>query len=252
MSSKTILVPLPSYGFDPTEAAIPWKALTENGHKIVFASPDGRKPGADSIMLTGKGLGLWKPVLQARKDAVEAYSGMAQCEAFCKPLRYAEISEHNFDALLLPGGHDKGVKEYLESAVLQRTVVNFFNADRVVAAICHGVVLVARSIDPITKRSVLYNYKTTALLASQELTAFNMTRLWLNDYYLTYPGITVEQEVKEALTNHSNFLKGPTPMQRDDLKHLNRGFIVKDRNYLSARWPGDAYRFSLEFVVMLG
>jgi protease I len=32
---------------------------------------------------------------------------------------------------------------------------------------------------------------------------------------------------------------------------LSRGFIVKDRNYLSARWPGDIYNFSLKFIDML-
>ena len=53
------------------------------------------------------------------------------------------------------------------------------------------------------------------------------------------------------LFNSNNFLKGPTPLVRDNLNHLSRGFVVKDRNYLSARWPGDAYNFSLEFIKML-
>jgi len=29
------------------------------------------------------------------------------------------------------------------------------------------------------------------------------------------------------------------------------GFVVRDRNYLSARWPGDIYSFSLEFINMV-
>ncbi len=251
MASKKILIPLPSYGFDPSEVAIPWKLLSEKGFELFFATPDGKKATADRLMLKGEKLGIWKLVLQAGKDAVMAYEEMEQTLAFCNALSYSEIKESNFDALLLPGGHDKGVKEYLESDILQRLVVDFFKANKPVAAICHGVVLAARSIDPATQKSVLYNYKTTALLASQELAAYNMTRLWLKDYYLTYPGITVEAEVSAALSDKANFIKGPTPLFRDNLKHLGRGFTMRDRNYLSARWPGDAYNFALEFIKML-
>ena len=130
-------------------------------------------------------------------------------------------------------------------------VVDFFKANKPVAAICHGVVLIARSIDTSTKKSVIYNYKTTGLLKIQELLGYQLTRLWLKDYYLTYPETTVEDEVKSVLSDDSNFLKGALPVLRDNYDNMNRGFIVKDRNYLSARWPGDVYNFSLEFVKMI-
>jgi protease I len=78
-----------------------------------------------------------------------------------------------------------------------------------------------------------------------------MTRLWLNDYYLTYPELTVEDEVTAALDHSAQFHSGPTPALRDDMQHLDRGFTVRDRNYLSARWPGDAYRLSLDCIDML-
>ena len=113
------------------------------------------------------------------------------------------------------------------------------------------MVLAARSIDPDTHRSVLYELKTTALLQSQEWLAYQLTRLYLNDYYLTYPGITVESEVKAALADRHNFIKGPAPLFRDSATHLDSGFCVRDKNYLSARWPGDAWRFSTELVRML-
>lgn len=251
MLQKKVIIPLPSYGFDPTEVAIPWLLLTQNNISVVFATPNGKQAVADSKMLKGEQLGIWKFVLQARKDAVEAYRAMEKNAAFINPITYAEAKEFGFDGLLLPGGHDKGVKEYLESAVLQQLVVMFFEAQKPVAAICHGVVLACRSINPKTKKSVLHSYKTTSLLKSQERLAYNMTRLWLKDYYLTYPETTVEDEVISVLSNKNNFLKGSSPLFRDDMQHLNRGFVVKDRNYLSARWPGDAYMFSLEFIKML-
>ncbi len=252
MSKKKILIPLPAYGFDPTEAAIPWKILSEKGLELVFCTPDGVPACGDRLMLHGARLGIWKPVLRARKDAVAAYGEMEACDAFLHPRAYADVREASFDALLLPGGHDKAIKPYLESALLQQLVVDFFNADKPMGAICHGVVLAARSIDPGTGKSVLYNYQTTALLKMQETMAYKLTRLWLKDYYLTYPEITVEDEVTNALSSSDNFLRGPNPVLRDDHNHLERGFTVRDRNYLSARWPGDAYSFSVEFAVMLG
>jgi len=249
--TKKILIPIPSYGFDPTEVAIPWKIISEKIFEIVYITPDGEKAITDRIMLTGEKLGIWKRVLSARQDAVDAYNELEKTKSFCNPLKYNDVKEKDFDAILLPGGHDKGVKEYLESEALQKLVVDFFIAQKPVAAICHGVVLAARSINPETEKSVIHNYKTTALLKSQELLAYNMTRLWLKDYYLTYPEMTVEDEVTSVLSDSNNFLKGPSPLFRDNFNHLNRGFVVKDRNYLSARWPGDAYSFSIEFIKML-
>jgi protease I len=246
-----ILIPLPSYGFDPTEVAIPWKILSDDNVEVVFATPNGKPGAADRLMLTGEKLGIWKPLLKARADAVDAYDEMRQDVSFGRPRQYAAVREAEFDALYLPGGHDKAVKEYMESDLIQSLVVDFFAARKPVAAICHGVIVAARSIDPNTGKSVIHDFKTTALLKSQELAAYNLTRLWMGDYYLTYPGTTVEDEVKSAISDHKNFLQGPTPVLRDSPTHLDRGFVVADRNYLSARWPGDVYKLSLELVKLM-
>jgi len=246
-----ILIPLAAYGFDPTETAIPWQLLIRNGHEVIFATPAGKKASADSRMLTGAGLGLLKKLLMAREDAIKAYHEMEHTPAFQHPISYNDIRESDYHALLLPGGHDKGVKEYLESTVLQQRIADFFKAQKPVAAICHGVVLAARSIDPATGKSVIYDYKTTSLLKTQELTAYNVTRFWLNDYYLTYPEHTVQAEVTSVLASKDQFITGPKPLFRDRINNIERGFAVKDRNYLSARWPGDVYRFSSELLKML-
>ena len=248
---KRILIPLPSFGFDPTEVAIPWKLFWEAGLEVVFATPTGIKASPDGRMLNGDNLGILKSVLRARTDAIDACIEMALSHSFCSPVIYSDVSADDFDGLILPGGHDKGVIEYLESEVLQSVVVDFFATKKPVGAICHGVVLAARRIDPKSNKSVLHEYKTTALLNSQELLAYNLTRLWLDDYYLTYPGKTVEDEVTSVLSSPNNFIKGPSPLLRDSPEKLERGFFVKDRNYLSARWPGDAYNFSFEFINMV-
>ena len=244
-------MPLPTYGFDPTEVAIPWKILSEAGIEIIFTTPDGQQGVADRLMLSGEKLGILKSLLKARSDAVDAHDAMLKDESFSNPLAYAAALEADFDALYLPGGHDKGVKEYLESGLIQNLVVDFFAARKPVAAICHGVVVAARSTDPKTGKSVIHDFTTTALLKSQELAAYNLTRLWMGDYYLTYSGTTVEDEVKSAMSSHKNFQQGPTPVLRDSINHLDRGFVVTDRNYLSARWPGDVYSLTLELLKVM-
>ena len=106
-----VLIPLPSYGFDPTESAVPWKYLKDAAqqHDITFATPDGQPGRADSRMLLGTGLGLLKRTLMAEPGAVADYRDMEASDEFKQPIRYSEINSHDYDALLLPGGHDKGM-----------------------------------------------------------------------------------------------------------------------------------------------
>jgi hypothetical protein len=96
---------------------------------------------------------------------------------------------------------------------------------------------------------VLHGRKTTALLRRQELLAWNLTRLYLGDYYRTYP-VTVEDEVRAALAQPDDFQPGPLSIFRDTPERPD-GFAVVDRNYVSARWPGDAYGFSRALAGLL-
>ncbi|MGM9479679.1 type 1 glutamine amidotransferase domain-containing protein [Roseateles sp. NT4] len=244
-----ILIPLPAQDYDPSEAAIPWKLLTARGHSFCFATPDGRPAQADPRMLDGNGLGVWKGVLRADANAREAHAAMVQSEAFRQPLRYDAIDASTVDALLLPGGHAPGMKAYLESARLQALIAAHFAADKPVAAICHGVLLAARS-KRADGKSVLHGRRTTGLTKQQEMTAWLMTAAWLGSYYRTYP-TPLQTEVESLLARPQDFDVGPPALLRDDPDHLGRGFSLRDGNYLSARWPGDAHGWALKFAEML-
>lgn len=244
-----ILVPLPSRDFDPTESGVPWRILQARGHHVVFATPDGAPGRADPKMVTGKGLSLLAPFLRADAAGRSAYKAMSHAAEFLQPIAYAETAATDADALLLPGGHAPGMRPYLESPLLQALVADFFARDKPVAAICHGVVLAARSRGANGK-SVLFGRKTTALTRQMELTAWTLTRLYLGDYYRTYP-VTVEDEVRAALARPDDFDAGPLPLRRDSETRPQSGFVVRDGNYLSARWPGDAHRFGNAFAQML-
>jgi len=245
-----ILIPIPDFDFDPSETSIPWSVLKDNNIDITFATPSGKPGKADFRMLSGKGLGVFTKVLKANKDAAYQYILMVEDKKFNNPIKYEDINPSDYSGIILPGGHAPGMKTYLESRILQNIIARFFEENKPVGAICHGVLLVARSINPKTGKSVIYNYKTTSLLKSQEMSAYYLTALWRGSYYRTYP-ITVEDEVKSYLIDKKNFLKGNLGLIRDSINNMNHSFSVLDNNYLSARWPGDAYDFSLKFLKMI-
>jgi protease I len=245
----TLLIPIPAKDFDPTETAIPWKVLTALGHTVKFATPNGQPGAADERMLTGRGLGVLAPLLIADANGREAYAQMSLSAAFLKPRRHAEQRIEDFDGLLLPGGHAAGMRPYLESRELQALVAAAFAQGKPVGAICHGVVLASRARKADGK-SVLHGRRTTALTKQMELSAWALTALWLGRYYRTYP-ITVQAEVSAALARPEDFIVGPMSTKRDTPTQLDIGFTVRDGNYLSARWPGDAHRFANEFSAML-
>jgi putative intracellular protease/amidase len=250
---KKVLVPLPSYGFDPTESAVPWSALRRAGHTLVFATPKGSVAAADTRMVTGEGLPfLLRSSLMAQAGAVTRYRELEESPEFRAPIAYASIDPGSFDALLLPGGHDKGMREYLEDAGLQAAVARFFEEGKTVAAICHGTLLAARSRSG--ERSALWGRKTTGLTRRQELVAWWLTRATLGDYYRTYE-TPMADELVSNLRAPGDYDPGPgypIPLARDSDANTRAGFTVRDGNYLSARWPGDAHRFAKELAGMLG
>ena len=246
-----ILMPLPKIDFDPSESALPWELLTHRGHDFTFATPDGSPGEADKRMIDGNQLGLFKSLLMAASNARSAYEKMKNSKEFQNPLQYEGINIEDYDAVIFPGGHAPGMREYLDSPLVQNFAVKAFRFNKVVGAVCHGILAISRAKDPETGNSLLYGKKTTALLAQQENLAVFLTKRRLGDYYRTYPGTTVQEEVTNALKNKDDFLEGPLPILRDNLKALQRGFVCVDGNYVSARWPGDVYSWSLKIHELL-
>ncbi|MFC4603025.1 type 1 glutamine amidotransferase domain-containing protein [Rhodococcus kronopolitis] len=281
----TVLIPLPAQDFDPTEVAVSWQVLRRLDHEVRFATPVGAPARADDLMVTGRGLDPWGAVpgldrlvlvgrvLRADADARAAYAELVGDPAFTDPLSWESIDLDAVDALLLPGGHRaRGMRRYLESERLQSVVVDAFRRDLPVAAICHGVLLAARSVDSETTRSVLHGRRTTALTWTLESRAWRVarvTRFWDRDYYRTYresqgqPSgyMSVQQEVTRALARPGDFVdvdradpearRKSSGRARDTVDDPRPALVVRDGNYLSARWPGDVHTFARQFAAML-
>jgi putative intracellular protease/amidase len=240
---------VPDRDFDVTEVAVPWRLLTRAGHRVRFATEHGgAAPSADQRLLDGVIFGQ----LGAAAEPREFYAELQSDGEFCSPLAWAEIEPVEFDGLILPGGHAPGMRQYLGSELLRRRVAEHWALDRPVAAICHGVLVLARTRDPTTGRSLLYGRRTTCLPKYMERTAFLTTAWRLGRYYRTYPEY-VEDEVRDVLRDSADFMRGPRVLsKRGTEADDGHAFVVRDGNYLSARWPGDAYLFAKRLVDELG
>jgi putative intracellular protease/amidase len=281
-----VLIVLPQRDFDPSEVAVTWKILDDQGHRVEFATPDALPASADPLMLAGEGLDLWGRIpllrkikllgllLRANADARRAYALMQKSPAFLHPAPYTNLAVAGYDGLVLPGGHwARGMARYLEDPVLQRFVADFFDADKPVAAVCHGVVLAARSISSRTGKSVLSGRKTTALTWTLEKAAWSTMkffgRVWDPGYYRTYmesssepPGYrSVQAEVTRALASPGDFCDVPNDADhhfrkasglfRDSSQDDRPAWVIRDGRYVSARWPGDVHCFAATFAAVL-
>jgi putative intracellular protease/amidase len=246
--NRDILVPLPDRDFDVTEVAVPWKLLVEAGFRVVFATEDGATPAADPLLLEGVLFGQ----LGAHPEPIRFYRELEAAPELRAPRRWRDLDPSAFAGLLLAGGHAPGMRQYLGSELLQQKIAAFWQLGRPVAAICHGVLPLARSLDPATGASVLRGRRTTCLPKYMERSAYLLTFWKLGRYYRTYPAY-VEDEVRAALADAgAQFERGPRVLSargtRDD---DSNAFVVEDGNYVSARWPGDSYLLAKKFISRL-
>ncbi|KAK3672792.1 hypothetical protein LTR78_007378 [Recurvomyces mirabilis] len=249
MTTKIAVFLMADYGHDPTETAIPYKVFDEAGIQISFATEKGSPVACDSKMLTG-----WtQKMLGADAGAIAAYNEMSQSKEWQSPVSYsdAKFTLLNYDLVFLPGGHEKGVRQLLDSKRAQELVVEYFAnlkkpSTKVCAAVCHGVQLLAHS-KRADGKSVLHDLSTTALPSVFENTVDYGTRVFLGDYYKTYGAGTknVEQIVRDALADPARQWKSSgnpgAPFVVEDEKH----------NYVSGRWPGDAEVLAKRTVELL-
>ncbi|KAK3668217.1 hypothetical protein LTR22_000902 [Elasticomyces elasticus] len=235
---KTVVFLMADYGHDPTETAVPYKTFRDAGCEIRFATETGKKPRCDEKMLSG-----WtQKLLGADAATIATYHEMEASLEWTEPLAWTreDFQLTAFDLVFLPGRHDKGVRQIIDSQHVHGLLVDYFAVIRkpsrkACAAICHGVQVLAHSRKE-DGTSVLHDLTTTALPGTSENTADYGTRAFLGDYYKTYGAGTpnVEDVVRGELKD--------APTQWQSSLNLAVPFVVEDGayNYLSGRWPGDA------------
>jgi putative intracellular protease/amidase len=279
---RRVLIPLPDRDFDVTEVAVPWSLLREHHIQVVFATEHGTVAQADPLLLRDEGVLFGQ--LGASCEAKRCYAEMVSTDTFTHPLTYAHVQPEDYDGLLLPGGHAKGMRQALESEELRAKIARFWSLQRPVAAICHGVLALARTTpasglvadaesdshqgegavhsgaagemgaaqNDSGERSVLFARRTTTLPEFLEYAGDWLVFWKLGDYYRTYPGVTCAGEVQSFLENaEAQYVRGPLSFTPGTLLDDRNAHVVVDGNYVSARWPGDAYLFAKRFIALL-
>ncbi|KAI2634441.1 class I glutamine amidotransferase-like protein [Xylaria nigripes] len=247
IATPKVIFLMADYGHDPTETAIPWAAFKNAGYEINFATENGKVPRCDKRMLEG----LTRKLLGAKKEVVATYRRMQQSEEMLRPQSWSapNFSLDPYDLVIFPGGHEKNVRQVIESPIVHKIMLDYFPKTKkpgrkVIGAICHGVMVLSESKDA-NNCSVLYNCVTTALPAKFEQAAYWGTRAFLGDYYKTFGrgSETVQESVSKALENPEQFKLSLNPAP----------FVVEDEryNYISARWPGDAELFAEELIKLI-
>jgi putative intracellular protease/amidase len=237
MKKPHVLIPLPDLDFDPTESATPWRVCAERGWRTTFATETGAVPSADPRLL----MGFIRGPLGAGSMGLADYKSMIQEEAYQRPIKYSEIAVEDYDSILLTGGHAPGMRQFLESRELGQKVVQFFKQEKGVGAICHGVLVLARAIDPDSGRSVIFDYRVTALTKLLERIGYASTFWLFGRRFRTYD-MYVEDEVRSALRTPSQFTRGTLPLPH----------VEVDRNLVTSRyWLFDARQYSNDFADMV-
>jgi putative intracellular protease/amidase len=130
------------------------------------------------------------------------------------------------------------MRQYLENPVLQSKVLQFWQQGKLIGAICHGVLVLARTIDPQTGRSVLYGHKVTAVPKSLDRTAYLLDNWLVKRGYLIYPRCVAE-EVRACLERPEDFSSGSSILVP---------YVVSDGDLITSRWYMDAELFSERFA----
>ena len=196
---------------------------------------------------------------------------------FQRPISWSDqaFSMDHYDVVYLPGGHDKGVRQIIDSETIHHHLQAYFPktkrdaSDRkILGALCHGVQVLAftpasdssNTTFPLSStgqidtsksfKSVIHSCRTSALPGQLETGIYHSTRLALGDYYKTYGAGTpnVETYVKYGLDDEIQFHAGPAWYS----PWLGQPFLVEDEQYryVSARFPPDAEALAKRIVEM--
>lgn len=153
-------------------------------------------------------LTLINSIKGASASVVKTYSTVSQSAEWTNPLSWSSptFSLDNFDLVFLPGGHEKSVRQVIDSEAVHKMLLDYFPktkkpSSKAVAAVCHGVMVLSEAKDE-SGRSVLHDVTTTTLPARFEQVAFWGTRMFLGDYYKTYGACSDDVEASVCETMH--------------------------------------------------
>jgi putative intracellular protease/amidase len=195
-------------GYWAEEFARPYKMLTDAGHEVVVATPNGTTPNVDMMSL--------RPAMAGgEQGALELEAIIRSAEAMRRPLQLSDVRLEDYDAVYLPGGHGP-MQDLAVDADAGRLMTAQLASGKPLAIVCHGpsVILATR----IHGESPFKGYRVTCFTNDEEEAVGLASRCqWL-----------LEDELKDKVG--VDFSRGP----------IWEPYMVEDRNLITGQNPHSA------------
>ncbi|HEX8008379.1 MAG TPA: type 1 glutamine amidotransferase domain-containing protein [Trebonia sp.] len=117
-------------GYWAEEFAQPYKILTDAGHEVVVATPNGVTPNVDMMSL--------RPAMAGgEQGALELEAIIRSAEEMRRPLKLSDVRLEDYDAVYLPGGHGP-MQDMAFDADAGRLLTAQLASGKPLAIVCHG------------------------------------------------------------------------------------------------------------------
>jgi putative intracellular protease/amidase len=195
-------------GYWAEEFARPYQAITDAGHEVVVATPDGVIPNVDMMSLRPEMAG-------GEQGALDLEAIIRSAEALRRPIRLGDVRLEDYDAVYLPGGHGP-MQDLAVDADAGRLLTEQLASGRPLAIVCHApAALLATRIHG---ESPFKGYKVTGFTNEEEEGVGLASRAqWL-----------LEDELKDKVG--VDFSRGPAW----------EPYTLADRNLLTGQNPHSA------------
>ena len=207
-------------GYWAEEFASPYKAITEAGHQVVVATPNGVTPNVDMMSL--------RPAMAGgEQGALELEAIIRSAEPMRRPVQLSDVRIEDYDAVYLPGGHGP-MQDLWVDADAGRILTDQLASGRPLAIVCHGpAAMLATRIHGV---SPFKGYQVTCFTNEEEEAVGLAPRC----QYL------LETELKEKVG--VEFSRG----------EIWKPYMVEDRNLITGQNPQSAAVLGDRLLKILG
>lgn len=207
-------------GYWAEEFAQPYKAITEAGHEVVVATPDGVTPTVDMMSL--------RPAMAGGEEgALELEAVIRSAEVMRRPIKLSDVRLQDYDAVYLPGGHGP-MQDLSVDADAGRILTEQLASGKPLAIVCHAPA--AMLATRIHGESPFKGYRVTGFTnEEEEAVGLADKTQWL-----------LEDELKE---------KVGVEYSRGDMW---KPYVVEDRNLITGQNPHSAEVLAERLLKTLG
>ena len=207
-------------GYWAEEFACPFKILTDAGHEVVVATPDGNTPNVDMMSL--------RPSMVGGEDAaLELEAIIRDAEVMRRPLKLSDVRPNDYDAIYLPGGHGP-MQDMAYDADAGRILTDQLTSGRPLAIVCHAPAAMLST--RIHGKSPFDGFRITCFTNDEE------KQVGLADKCV----FLLETELQEKLD--IEFSRGP----------IWEPYMVEDRNLITGQNPHSSRVLAERLLKILG